>query len=189
MTRVIVAKIDREPALVRIGLENIEHWTRQKEGYLPPGHGEWKELIETHPWQRLHETLLEESDEVLGQPARRPSTRSLSDTRPSKPVSLGNSCLTGTNAGPREARGDQSGTAGSTNPRAGHRTLRNFAGDKRTTGRHPGVERILEQKEVAVERLRILDGAPWHGRRPYETTHFTRRLRLLPRRLDVLRWW
>ena len=33
MTRVIVEKIDREPRLVRVGLENIERWTRQKGGY------------------------------------------------------------------------------------------------------------------------------------------------------------
>ena len=63
MTRVIVEKIDRDPALVRVGLENIERWTRHKSGYLPRCHAEWKELIETHPWERLREILLEESDE------------------------------------------------------------------------------------------------------------------------------
>ena len=63
MTRVIVAKIDRDRTLVRVGLENIERWTRQKGGYLPRCHAEWKELIETHPWERLREILLEESDE------------------------------------------------------------------------------------------------------------------------------
>ena len=63
MTRVIVAKIDRDRALVRVGIENIERWTRQNEGYLPRCHAEWKELIETHPWERLREILLEQSDE------------------------------------------------------------------------------------------------------------------------------
>ena len=63
MTRVVVAKIDRDPALVQVGLENIERWTRQKKGYLPRCHAEWKELIETHPWERLREILLEESNE------------------------------------------------------------------------------------------------------------------------------
>ena len=63
MTRVIVAKIDRDPALVRIGLENIERWTRQNKGYLPRCHAEWKELIETHSWERLREILLQEYDE------------------------------------------------------------------------------------------------------------------------------
>ena len=63
MTQVIVAKIDRDPTLVRIGLENIERWTQQNGGYLPQCHAEWKRLIEVHPWERLREILLEESDE------------------------------------------------------------------------------------------------------------------------------
>ena len=31
--------------------------------YLPGCHADWKALIETHPWERLREILLEESDE------------------------------------------------------------------------------------------------------------------------------
>ena len=52
MTRVIVEKMDRDPTLARIGLENIERWTRQKGGYLPGCHTEWKVLIETHARSR-----------------------------------------------------------------------------------------------------------------------------------------
>ena len=63
MTRVIVEKIDRDPTLVRIGLENIERWTRQKGVYLQRCHAERKELIDTHPWERLREILLKETDE------------------------------------------------------------------------------------------------------------------------------
>ena len=63
MARIIVEKIDRDPALMRTGLENIGRWTRQNNGYLPQCHAEWKKLIETHPWERLREILLEESDE------------------------------------------------------------------------------------------------------------------------------
>lgn len=63
LTRITVARIDEDPSLVQIGLENIERWTRQKGGYLPRCHAEWKTLIETHPWKRLREMLLEESDE------------------------------------------------------------------------------------------------------------------------------
>ena len=63
LTRITVARIDEDPSLVRIGLENIERWTRQKGGYLPGCHAEWKALIETQPWERLREMLLEESDE------------------------------------------------------------------------------------------------------------------------------
>ena len=62
LTRIAVARIDANPELAAIGLENIDRWTRQK-GYLPLCHSEWKELIETHPWERLREMLLEESDE------------------------------------------------------------------------------------------------------------------------------
>ena len=36
---------------------------RRRRGYLPRCHAEWKELIERHPWERLREILLEESDE------------------------------------------------------------------------------------------------------------------------------
>ena len=63
MTWFIVKKIDRDPALVRTELANIARWTRQKGGYLPRCNAEWKELIETHLWERLREILLEESDE------------------------------------------------------------------------------------------------------------------------------
>ena len=63
MTQIVVEKIDRNPALVRVGLENIARWTRQKGGYVPQCHAEWKGLIESHPWERLREILLKESDE------------------------------------------------------------------------------------------------------------------------------
>ena len=63
LTRITVARIDEDPSLVRVGTENIERWTRQKGGYLPRCHAEWKQLIEQHPWKVLREMLLEESDE------------------------------------------------------------------------------------------------------------------------------
>ena len=62
LTRITVARIDNDPSLVRIGLENIERWTRQR-GHLPRCHVEWKALIERHPWEHLRELLLDESDE------------------------------------------------------------------------------------------------------------------------------
>ena len=58
LTRIAVARIDERPELVRIGMENIRRWTRQKGGYLPRCHAEWKALIEQHPWERLREMLL-----------------------------------------------------------------------------------------------------------------------------------
>ena len=63
LTKIAVAKIDRDPSLVQIGLDNIERWTRQKGGYLPLCHAEWKTLIETRPWVELRRLLLEDSDE------------------------------------------------------------------------------------------------------------------------------
>ena len=63
LTRIAVKRIDADPNLVRIGLENIERWTQSKGGYLPRCHAEWKALIERHPWKELREMLLEESDE------------------------------------------------------------------------------------------------------------------------------
>ena len=63
LTKIAVAKIDRDPSLVRVGLDNIERWTRQKGGYLPACHAEWKVLIEERPWAELRTLLLEDTDE------------------------------------------------------------------------------------------------------------------------------
>ena len=61
--RVIAAKIDQDPELVRVGLDNIARWTRQNNGYLPRAHAEWKQLIETRTWPELRRILLAETDE------------------------------------------------------------------------------------------------------------------------------
>ena len=63
LTRIAVSRIDEDRSLMRIGLDNIERWTTQKGGYLPLCHAEWKKLIETEPWERTREMLLEESEE------------------------------------------------------------------------------------------------------------------------------
>ena len=63
LTKITVARIDRDPSLMQVGLDNIERWTRQKDGYLPRCHAEWKALIEQRPWAELRALLLEESDE------------------------------------------------------------------------------------------------------------------------------
>ena len=63
LTRIAVRRIDENPALVRVGLENIARWTRQKGGHVPRYHAEWKQLIESRPWRELRKMLLEESDE------------------------------------------------------------------------------------------------------------------------------
>ena len=63
LTRITVARIDRDPSLVQVGLDNIARWTRQKGGYVPPCHAEWKALIQEHPWPELRALLLQDNDE------------------------------------------------------------------------------------------------------------------------------
>ena len=63
LTKIAVARIDRNPSLVQAGLDNIERWTRQKGGYVPLCHAEWKALIEERPWPELRTLLLQDNDE------------------------------------------------------------------------------------------------------------------------------
>ena len=63
LARLAAARIDRDPALVQAGLDNIERWAQRNGGYLPRAHAEWKALIERHSWPELRRMLLEESDE------------------------------------------------------------------------------------------------------------------------------
>ena len=63
MTRLTVAKIDADPSLVQVGVENMKRCRRQRGGYQPACLDEWEDLIATEPWQKLRERLLEESDE------------------------------------------------------------------------------------------------------------------------------
>ena len=63
LTRITVARIDENPALVQTGLDNIDRWLRQNGGTLPRAHAEWQTLIRRHPWPALRRMLLEESDE------------------------------------------------------------------------------------------------------------------------------
>ena len=63
MMRLIVAKIDADPRLVRIGVENMKRWKRRNDGYQPRCLDQWDELFASEPWERLRERLLELSDE------------------------------------------------------------------------------------------------------------------------------
>ena len=63
MVRLIVAKIDEDPSLLQVGVENMKRWRRQRAGYQPPCLDEWEALIATEPWDRLRECLLEPSAE------------------------------------------------------------------------------------------------------------------------------
>ena len=63
MMRLIVAKIDADPSLVQICVENMKRWKRQNDGYQPRCLDQWGELFASEPWERLRERLLEQSDE------------------------------------------------------------------------------------------------------------------------------
>ena len=58
-----LAKIDRDPSLVQIGLENVERWTRQKNGHLPACHAEWEALIAQRPRAMIRTLLTKDSDD------------------------------------------------------------------------------------------------------------------------------
>ena len=65
LTRITVARIDENPALVQTGLDNVERWTRQNGGTLSRAYAEWQAPIRRHPWPELRRMLLEESEEGL----------------------------------------------------------------------------------------------------------------------------
>ena len=62
--RLIVAKIDADPSLIQIGVENMKRWRREQGGYQPRCLDQWDEWFESdEPWERIRERLLEASDE------------------------------------------------------------------------------------------------------------------------------
>lgn len=62
-TKLVVAKIDADPSLVRIGVENLERWLKRTGDRPNRCHEEWMYLISERPWSELRAMLLEESDE------------------------------------------------------------------------------------------------------------------------------
>ena len=62
--QIIVAKIDADPSLIQIGVENMKRWRREQGGYQPRCLDQWEEWFESgEPWERIRERLLEASDE------------------------------------------------------------------------------------------------------------------------------
>ena len=60
----IVAKIDADPSLIQIGVENMKRWRREQGGYQPRCLDQWEEWFESgEPWERIRERHLEASDE------------------------------------------------------------------------------------------------------------------------------
>lgn len=61
---IIVAKIDANPELIKIGIENMKRWKRQRNGYQPRCLDQWEEwFVSGEPWERIRARLLEDSDE------------------------------------------------------------------------------------------------------------------------------
>ena len=58
MARIVVERIDADPSLFNVALENLERW-RRLHGTLSRANEEWKQILE-RPWCEI---LLDESDE------------------------------------------------------------------------------------------------------------------------------
>ena len=62
--RLIVAKIDADPRLIQIGVENMKRWRKQRGGYQPRCLNQWDEwFARREAWERIRARLLEDSDE------------------------------------------------------------------------------------------------------------------------------
>ena len=58
MARIVVERIDADPSLFNVALENLERW-RRIHGTLSRANEEWKQILE-RPWREI---LLDESNE------------------------------------------------------------------------------------------------------------------------------
>ena len=79
LMRLTVAKIDADPTLLQIGVENMERWRKQR-GYQPKCLDQWEEWFAGgEPWERIRARLLEESDEGQRLRTSHPLTGLLTD--------------------------------------------------------------------------------------------------------------
>ena len=62
-TRRLVAKVDTNPTLIQVAIENLKRWMARTEGAPNACDIEWATLLAEKPWNELREKLLEESDE------------------------------------------------------------------------------------------------------------------------------
>ena len=68
MARIVVARIDADPILFNVTLENLERWRRLHGTLSRRASEEWEQILK-RPWSEVREILLDESDE--GQRLRR----------------------------------------------------------------------------------------------------------------------
>ena len=69
MVRIVVQRIDADPALRGIARENLERWRRHAGGARARAHQEWEAILE-RPWSEIRTILLDESED--GQRLRSP---------------------------------------------------------------------------------------------------------------------
>ena len=63
MARLVAEKIDRDPGLLQVAIDNLERWAHMDEHVLPPALVEWQELIARHSWPELRAILIQDTDE------------------------------------------------------------------------------------------------------------------------------
>ena len=61
--KLIVAKVDANPSLIRIAVENLERWMKRTGDVPNACDVEWMALVTERPWSELRAILLDESDE------------------------------------------------------------------------------------------------------------------------------
>ena len=61
MARIVVERVDVDPSLFNVALENLERW-RRLHGKLSRASAEWEQIL-NRPWREIRAILLEESDE------------------------------------------------------------------------------------------------------------------------------
>ena len=62
MARIVVERIDADPALCSVARENLERWRGHAGGALARAHREWEVILE-RPWSEIRTILLNESEE------------------------------------------------------------------------------------------------------------------------------
>ena len=63
LTRLLVAKIDADPRLLQVAMENLEHWRDEHGGSRPQCLDLWEHIFANETWEQIRRRLLEQSDE------------------------------------------------------------------------------------------------------------------------------
>ena len=63
MARLTAEKIDRDPELLQIAIDNLERWAHMDDHGLSRALAEWKDLIDRHSWPELRAILVQDTDE------------------------------------------------------------------------------------------------------------------------------